>query len=163
MSEEHVMNEEEFFISETEKHINRVRELLSLGVIEILKRAANHDRTKIESPEERDVFVKFTPKLKDCTYGSEEYSSFLKEMQSGLDFHYKSNRHHPEHHANGIRDMNLFDIMELFFDWRAATERHADGDIMKSIEHNQKRFHYSDDLKNILQNTVKWLEEESGL
>jgi hypothetical protein len=40
-------------------------------------------------------------------------------------------------------------------DWKAATLRHADGDILKSIEINQKRFGYSDDLKEIFKNTVK--------
>ena len=39
----------------------------------------------------------------------------------------------------------------------AATLRHNDGDILKSIEINQKRFGYSDDLKAILLNTVKEL------
>ena len=32
--------------------------------------------------------------------------------------------------------------------------RHNDGDIMKSIEINQERFGYSDDLKQLLINTA---------
>ena len=57
--------------------------------------------------------------------------------------------------------MNLIDMLEMICDWKAASERHADGDILKSIEINQKRFGYSDDLKNILINTaifLKWIE-----
>jgi hypothetical protein len=63
------------------------------------------------------------------------------------------NRHHPEHFENGIRGMNLIDLIEMFCDWYAATQRHNDGDIIMSIEINQKRFEYSDDIKAILKNT----------
>lgn len=58
----------------------------------------------------------------------------------------------------GIRGMNLLDLLEMFCDWTAATKRHADGDIRKSIKLNQKRFGYSDDLKQILLNTVENLK-----
>lgn len=58
----------------------------------------------------------------------------------------------PEH---GIHGMTLLDLVEMFCDWKAATLRHKDGDIRRSIELNQKRFGYSDDLKRILLNTVE--------
>lgn len=54
--------------------------------------------------------------------------------------------------------MNLVDIIEMLCDWKAATLRHADGDIYKSIEINQKRFGYSDELKSIFINTIKCIE-----
>ena len=43
----------------------------------------------------------------------------------------------------------------MMADWKAASLRHSDGDIYKSIEINQKRFGYSDELKQIFINTVK--------
>jgi hypothetical protein len=52
------------------------------------------------------------------------------------------------------------DLVEMLMDWWAATKRHADGDIMESIEINQKRFGYSDELKSIFINTVKELENK---
>lgn len=54
-----------------------------------------------------------------------------------------------------FKNMNLIDIIELIADWKAATMRHNTGDIMKSIEINQKRFGYSDDIKQLLINTIK--------
>jgi len=54
----------------------------------------------------------------------------------------------------GIRGMTLLDVVEMLCDWKAATQRHADGDILKSVEINQKRFGYSDELKAILRNTI---------
>jgi hypothetical protein len=101
----------------------------------------------------------YTPKLKGTTYGSDEYNEFLKEMKSGLDHHYKNNRHHPEHHKNGIDGMDLIDLIELFCDWKAATLRHADGSMKKSIEHNQDRFSIGDQLTKIFKNTMKYVEK----
>ena len=57
-----------------------------------------------------------------------------------------------------IEFSNLIDLVEMICDWKAASERHADGDIYKSIEINQQRFGYSDELKIILKNTIDFLE-----
>jgi hypothetical protein len=58
----------------------------------------------------------------------------------------------------GISGMTLLDLTEMLCDWKAATLRHNDGDIRKSIEINQKRFGYSDELKRILLNTLREIE-----
>lgn len=138
---------------ETIKHKERVNELLNRFSKGILKRAEVHDNSKLKDPEKK-LFDEFTPKLKGVTYGSDEYKSFLKGLKPALDNHYKENSHHPEHYKNGIDDFDLFDLVEMFFDWKAASERHADGDIYKSIEINKKRFGISDQLCNILKNTA---------
>jgi len=138
----------------TQEHIDEVRKLLQTVMTKLLDRSMNHDQSKLESPE-REIFDEYTPKLKDTTYGSDKYNGYLKEMKVALDHHYKQNRHHPEHHENGVKDMNLIDLIEMLCDWKAATMRHADGDIMKSIEHNQKRFGYSNELASIFKNTIR--------
>lgn len=137
-------------------HIQEVRKLLATVTAALKNRAKTHDLTKLESPE-KEVFDEYTPKLKASTYGSDEYREFLKGMKVGLDHHYANNRHHPEHFAEGIRGMNLIDVIEMLCDWKAATLRHADGDLRKSIEINQKRFGYSDELKTLLVNTAVYL------
>jgi len=138
----------------TQEHIDEVRKLLQTVMTKLLDRSMNHDQSKLESPE-REIFDEYTPRLRDTTYGSDKYNGYLKEMKVALDHHYKQNRHHPEHHENGVKDMNLIDLIEMLCDWKAATMRHADGDIMKSIEHNQKRFGYSNELAGIFKNTVR--------
>lgn len=82
----------------------------------------------------------------------------MKGLKPALDHHYANNMHHPEAHENGIDGMTLYDIVEMFLDWRAAVERHDDGDIMKSIEHNEKRFKINPQLSQIFRNTVKYLK-----
>jgi hypothetical protein len=138
---------------DTAKHIARVGTLINKMISELCLRNLTHDSSKLKTPE-KEIFDVFTPKLKDSTYGSEEYKTFLKEMKVALDHHYKNNRHHPEYHADGINNMDLIDILEMFCDWKAASERHVDGDIFKSIEINKKRFNMSLQLEKILINTA---------
>jgi hypothetical protein len=54
----------------------------------------------------------------------------------------------------GINGMTLLDLIEMICDWKAATLRHGDGDIYKSLEINAERFKYSGQLKQILKNTI---------
>lgn len=139
--------------TDTLKHIKRVNHLLTWAAQELLRRAVRHDASKLESPE-KEYFDEFTPKLAGTTYGSDEYKEFLNQLKVGLDHHYKNNSHHPEHYSDGINGMDLFDLIEMFFDWKAATERHNDGDIFKSITINKERFKLSGQLEQILINTA---------
>jgi len=141
---------------DTRRHISRVNELVSKFTKRLLEKVKLHDRSKLRSPEKK-YFDIYTPKLKGLTYGSKEYKDSLAQLQVALKHHYKHNSHHPEHYKNGIDGMDLFDIVELFFDWKSATERHADGNIYKSIKHNKDRFKMSDQLVHIFENTAKTL------
>jgi len=142
--------------ADTLLHIKRVNQLMTEAASELIRRANVHDSSKLESPE-KELFDEYTPKLKDCTYGSDEYKEFLKGLKVALDHHYKNNSHHPEHYENGVNDFDLFDLIEMFLDWKAATERHADGNIMKSIEINKIRFGLSDQICEIMKNTANTL------
>jgi hypothetical protein len=141
---------------DTSIHIHLVSEALLSAAEEFAHRSQLHDASKLESPE-KELFDEYTPKLAGCTYGSEEYKQFLSELKPALDHHYSKNSHHPEHYSNGIRGMNLFDLVEMFFDWWAATRRHNDGNILKSIEINEKRFSIPPELSDIFRNTVAYM------
>jgi hypothetical protein len=145
---------------ETLKHIKRVNQLLLLFVENIMQRAAVHDQSKLEDPE-KSTFDKITPLLRNTTYGSDEYKKIMTENKEGIEHHQLNNTHHPEYYKNGIEGMDLMDIVEMFFDWKAASERHADGDINRSIGIQQKRFNINEQLSNIFRNTVKSLQNES--
>lgn len=148
--------------ADTLKHSQRVGELMVQAITELSERSVCHDRSKTKEPE-LEVFNEYTPKLKHSTYGSGEYKSFLEGMKEGLDHHYANNRHHPEHFENGINDMTLVDLLEMLADWKAATERHDDGSLVKSLEIQKERFGISDQLLKVLENTAKhfnWLEEQ---
>jgi hypothetical protein len=142
----------------TLRHIETVRNFINSCVKELLTRGEKHDASKLEDPES-STFEVYTDKLRDVTYGSPEFNQLKNEMAPALAHHYANNPHHPEHFKNGIRDMTLIDLVEMFCDWKASSLRHNDGNILKSIEINQIRFGYSEDLKLILENTAKWLEQ----
>ncbi len=143
---------------DTIRHIENVRKFIRFITDKLTVRGVEHDRLKLESPEV-EIFTEFTPRLAESTYGSKEYNSFLKEMDVALQHHYANYRHHPEHFEHGINDMNLVDIIEMLCDWKAASMRHNNGNILKSIEINAKRFGYNDQLKQILINTAKMFDE----
>jgi hypothetical protein len=138
-------------------HIRTVQTYLRNVINNLLQRSLVHDDSKLHSPE-KEVFDEFTPKLAASTYGSPEYGSFLLGMGDGLKHHYDCNSHHPEFFADGIKGMSLLDIIEMLCDWKAATLRHKDGNLVRSIEINQQRFGYSDELKQILLNTASELQ-----
>jgi len=140
----------------TRMHIAAVAYRIRLVINALLERAAHHDDSKMVAPE-AETFAAYTPRLKNVTYGSDEYKQLLREMKPALDHHYAVNRHHPEYFKGGVNEMTLIDLIEMLCDWSAATKRHDDGDIIKSIEKNKIRFGLSDQLERILMNTVQEL------
>lgn len=145
-------------LQRTIEHIARVQELLGWMASQLFSRAMQHDDSKLQEPE-LSAFAAASRKLSDMTYGSEEYEAALEELDEALDHHYAHNRHHPEHHDAGIAGMNLVDLVEMLVDWKAASERHDDGDLYASIEHNTERFDLSPQLRQILTNTAQILED----
>lgn len=143
---------------ETIKHIENVRSYIRIFTDALTSRGIRHDASKLENPEV-ESFTKCTPKLAKLTYGTPEYNESLKELNTALQHHYACNRHHPEHFNRGINDMTLVDVVEMLCDWKAASMRQHDGNLLKSIEINAQRFGYDDQLKQIFINTAKMLDE----
>lgn len=141
---------------ETLKHINRVRQLMRVVVMDLNERAKVHDQSKLESPE-LEIFGEWTPRLAEVEYGSAGYFEMLDYVRPAIVHHYSKNRHHPEYHPDGINDMTLLDLVEMFVDWRAAAERTKNGDLRKSIAHNAERYGMSEQLTRIFNNTVSEL------
>jgi hypothetical protein len=138
---------------DTLEHIGHVRRLIEQAINNLARRAATHDASKLAEPE-LSVFDRVTPQLRELTYGSDEYRASLAAMGPALDHHYAANDHHPEHFQGGIADMHLMQLVEMLCDWKAATLRHADGDLRRSIEQNAERFGYGDEMKRLLLNTA---------
>ncbi len=139
---------------DTQNHIYLVKEYIYdfCGCLE--DQVQDHDKTKLEEPE-KSILDKITPQLKDMSYWGNEYQKSLEKMGN---HHHKHNRHHPEFFENGIKDMNLVDLIEMFCDWCAATTRHNNGNIIESIDKNAERFGFDEPLKQIMKNTAKQLE-----
>lgn len=142
----------------TMRHIEVVRNYLNSCIKILLDRAEKHDQSKLASPEV-EIFEEYTPKLRGSTYGSDEYKQNLKEMKVAIDHHNLCNSHHPEHHLYGIDSMNMFDLLEMLVDWKAAGLRHESGNIYKSLKINQERFGISNEMTGLLTRTIEYIEE----
>ena len=150
---------------ETRKHIAKVQYYIKLITDELTLRGLNHDLSKLTSPEV-EIFAKNTRKLARLKFQSEdgevseEYKQSLANIQEATAHHYAVNRHHPEHYPNGVNGMDLVDIVEMLCDWKAASLRQHDGNLLKSIEANAKRFNINKQLLEILENTAKLIDRD---
>lgn len=148
--------------ADTYEHIHHVQQRLAWVLRNLQDRMLWHDASKLRDPE-KEAFDVYSPKLASLVYGTDEYRATLREMKPALEHHYAMNSHHPEHYPDGIQGMSLLDLVEMLCDWSAAGLRHKNNaGVAHSIELNQKRFGYSDELKAILLNTAA-LVEGAGL
>lgn len=143
---------------DTIDHIKRVQHLLTEAMNNLMARAAGHDQSKLEEPEKSAFDRLKALSLSGMAYGSEEYRACLRAEKPAINHHYANNCHHPEFYSNGVDGMSLLDLLEMLVDWKAASERMANGgDIARSIEINTDRFSLSPQLVSILRNTAKEL------
>ncbi len=137
---------------DTKTHIARVAELLKSAADRLIERGRVHDKSKLQSPE-KEEFDRLTPLLKSLTYGSDEYKESLRQLGFALKNHYANNSHHPEFYPNGINGMCFLDLVEMLCDWKAATERHDNGNFAKSLFINRDRFKIEPQLFEVICNT----------
>jgi hypothetical protein len=141
---------------DTLDHIGKVQARIHECTNNLIVRAERHDKSKLMEPE-KSGYDQLVIALKDCVYGSDDYKAALAEAKPVIDHHYAANAHHPEHYENGIAGMSLLDIVEMLSDWKGASERTKQGSIAQSLTYNKVRFGISDQLADILENTVKEL------
>lgn len=138
----------------TLKHIKRIDELLDEFAIELMRRGNVHDNSKF-TPEEQgplDEMQRLIDIEGQAPYGTPEYSRRTALLKTMIDHHYARNNHHPEHYEDGVDGMDLFDIIEMFCDWKAASERGEESHM--NLSYSKERFKISDQLHNIFLNTV---------
>lgn len=141
--------------SDTMEHIKLVRQYVNFLANHLVVRGIEHDNSKLLPPE-KAILDEVVPKLKELTYGSEEYNETAKELSEYKEHHNKHNRHHASYFENGIKGMNLVDVAEMFADWAVATITHnADSNIYRSIGIMQDKLGFGDDLKCIFENTAR--------
>ena len=133
-------------------HISRVRKHMNTFVQLLLKRAINHDKSKLEEPELS--WWKEMDKEPRYPYGSEEYKQKIKRWDKVFKHHYKYNRHHPEHYEYGISEMTLVDIVEMMCDWLGYKDTIAISEALKVCDEQMKRYDIPDDIRQVIFNTL---------
>lgn len=139
-------------------HINKVQVRIAQIQAALEERAAVHDRSKLQEPE-KSGYDLLGQSLHSVTYGTPEYYAVMNDplIKSAIRHHVENNSHHPEAHEGGVGGMSLLDLVEMFCDWQAASERGGGVSFSEGLAINVKRFGIDDQLYNILVNTVREL------
>jgi len=138
-------------------HVSEVNENLQDIIQDLSKRGISHDRTKFQDPE-YSMFCSTRPEFKKANFGTPEYEAVTKKAQVAVNHHYKHNRHHTGFHENGVKDMNLMDLLEMLADWKAASRRSPDLTFEDSLPRAFKKYNMDEALQQAIRNTIKYLE-----
>lgn len=138
----------------TRDHIFRVRYLLDRFAAALMQRATNHDLSKFDPIESGPLqeMQDLIDREGQAPFGSDEYKRRTALLGPMIEHHYKHNSHHPEHYENGIAGMDLLDLVEMFFDWKAASERGEDSAM--GIRYCAQKYGIPPMLESILRNTA---------
>lgn len=117
----------------------------------LMCRALIHDLSKF-LPDEASGFSKTARIYRRIPYGGSLYKESLNRVGKSLQKHYSRCRHHPQHYEEGITGMDLLDLVEMFYDWAAASKKQVNGSLSASIEKNKERFSIEEGLVRILMN-----------
>jgi hypothetical protein len=138
--------------NDVQEHKRKVRYWMRDIAAQIEGRAERHDNSKLEDPVEKAMFDRWTPELRQATFGSDQYKLALDGMGEGVKRHYRANRHHPEHYLNGVNGMTLVDLIEMVADWMSAAQAK---NTFVDLEHAAQRFGLSPQLVDIITNTLR--------
>lgn len=137
-------------------HVRKVGRNLGVFIAELNERGIVHDASKFEEPE-KSAYDRCIPEMQKWDYGTPEHKAATDALGPALEHHLTFNSHHPEFYGpEGIAGMDLFDLVEMLCDWKAAAQRPPqDGTVRLDI--TVPKFGIDPQLASILQNTLdRW-------
>lgn len=138
-------------------HIGKVRENMRQIINRLMQQSERHDASKMIEPE-RSGYAALHEDMLSVKYGTPEYAAVVEKHKPTVEHHYMCNSHHPECYEKGVREMDLFDILEMLADWKAASERASSKtSFADGFMHNRERFNIPDDLFQTMIYTVEAL------
>jgi len=138
------------------RHVSEVQENMEDIAHDLKMRSISHDRSKFDDPE-FSTFVRTRPEFRVANYGTPEYEAVVEKAREGVDHHYANNRHHTAYHPNGVKDMNLLDLLEMLADWKAASRRSPDLTFMDSLPRAFKKYEMDETIQTLMRNTIEYL------
>lgn len=142
---------------EAYQHIMRVAHLLNEFSMTLINRGMAHDASKFDDEEivPLSEMKRIIEDEGEVAYGSVTDDARKAMLRGMTDHHYKRNSHHPEHYESGVDGMTLFDLVEMFCDWKAASERH--GRPHMGLNKACERYEVSRQLQRVMENTAREL------
>lgn len=142
----------------TLRHILRVNHLMGVFAKHLITRGSRHDASKL-SPEEAGPLEELDKIIEvegNVPFASAEYDKRKELLAPMLAHHYANNSHHPEHFDNGVDGMTLLDLIEMFLDWKAASERGEESSM--NLAWACKKYNVSPQIEAIFRNTAQQFE-----
>lgn len=160
MEQQSVIDKQDFEVAKmraravTKSHIARVQALMADFEAKLHDRACFHDESKFSEVEIEPLarMQMLIDREGQAPYGSQEYKRRTAMLGPMLEHHYENNSHHPEHYPEGVDGMDLLDVVEMFFDWKAASERGEESAM--NLTAACERFRVSPQLQRIFENTA---------
>ncbi len=122
------------------RHIMTVQGLLRRVARQLLDRADGHDLSKL-APDELGGMIEIDAIAGRYGLNSPEYMAALSG--EAIQLHQSRHSHHPEYHPNGIEDMDIFDLIEMVCDWKAANQLRGHPEWGKSVDMMAERLSLS--------------------
>lgn len=156
------------FEARTHEHISRVQTCLEAVAdafscaAELQQRAISHDDRKWVDPE-RGPYIWLT-EFHRCRRAGLDFAyppGMEAQVQSAMEHHVTTNRHHPEFHAN-LGDMTEPDLIEMVCDWTAmAQEFGEDNGTARAWADKTvgKRLHFADEPRDLIYRVIDLLEQ----
>jgi len=157
-----------YYDADTRKHQQTVAKILIACAMKMLKRATEHDASKLEEPEKSHyIDPVYHLNTEEVPYGSERYKELTAQMGGGWDHHKMNNDHHIEFFEpyavqtlnDPIRALDLFALMEMLADWIAASQRRGN-DPWEALKFMEKKHPVDEQLSAIIRNTLAMMESK---
>lgn len=137
------------------EHKENVKKRMLFLAQEIIKRAEEHDNSKLESPELKWLIE--MDKEPPVEYGCPEYFEKMKRWEKFFKHHYEANRHHPKHFGDiGVYGMTIVDLAELMCDVTSYIQELHAFQAAKIVEEQGERFDMDEGITQILINTLNY-------
>lgn len=139
------------------RHYRHLAVLLRDMSRDLERRADLHDLSVLEIDEFAGR-VEIQHIARTYPYDSPEYRASLKDNNS-LQLHYSQNSHHPEHHPNGVNDMDLLDFIEMVCDWKAASLTYRNTSFEDGLKGQIERFKLQPEHLYLIRLIAGWLAQ----
>lgn len=147
------LQSESIYAKQLIKHIRSVRFKMGLLANLIRKRSRSHDSFKFKE----DILTVLSNYNLQLSIAIDEDE--ILNLEKKIELINTRNAKHPAFHKNGINNMTLVDIIEMFSDWLIIAEE-KNLDTVEFLEDNCKQFKISSQVLNIFINTLPLIKNK---
>ena len=152
------MDESALVVASLIRHQKHIEANIGDLIAELSHRAHIHDQSKL-SASELPGFVEIHCIAREHPLGAPEYEAAMR-TSTCIKEHFSKNSHHPEHHES-VGSMGWLDIIEMVFDWKAASDTYGLQSLREGINYQHERHQFTDAQWWLIEQIVDWISPET--